>query len=310
MGWVYLIFTIVIGAGVPLLSWIFSQRLGAELVVERAGLQSRLVDGIQGLADITVFDRGNDYLEQLKGDGEACGHTQRQLAAISGFSSAFNTGLVNLGMLSTLAIAIPLVVAGKLPGVMLAVLTLSALAGFEAVMPLAQAAQTLSSSLQSGRRLFELVDAEPAVRDRVPSRRVQIRNMTLQFSDLDFGYPDGTDLVLRGINFNLPPGKRLAIVGPSGAGKTLICTNTHRNKPGSYSVSSHRGHISSMTRSVRTCFSPGLRLPTLSCIRLHEWRRSKILFLDCRRDMKLQLVSKGFASVAGKGRDWGSPGLY
>ena len=222
LGWVYLVFTILIGAGVPVLSRIFSLRPGAELVVERAGLQSRLVDGIQGLADITVFDRGNDYLEQLNRDGEACGHTQRQLAAIGGFSSALNTGLVNLGMLATLAVAIPLVGTGKLPGVMLAVLTLSALAGFEAVMPLAQAAQTLSSSLQSGRRLFELVDAEPAVRDRVPSDRVQIRNMTLQFSDLDFGYPDGTDLVLRGINFNLPPGKRLAIVGPSGAGKTSL----------------------------------------------------------------------------------------
>jgi ATP-binding cassette subfamily C protein CydC len=100
LGWVYLVFTILIGAGVPVLSRIFSLRPGAELVVERAGLQSRLVDGIQGLADITVFDRGNDYLEQLNRDGEACGHTQRQLAAIGGFSSALNTGLVNLGMLA------------------------------------------------------------------------------------------------------------------------------------------------------------------------------------------------------------------
>ena len=222
LGWVYLIFTIVIGAGVPLFSWIFSQRAGAELVVERARLQSRLVDGIQGLADITVFDRGNDYLEKLIKDGEACGQTQRQLAAISGISSALNTGLVNLGMLVTLVIAIPLVGTGKLPGVMLAVLTLSALAGFEAVMPLTQAAQSLSSSLQSVRRLFELVDAEPAVRDHVPSHWGQIRNMTLQFSDLDFVYPDSADLVLRGINFTLPPGKRLAIVGPSGAGKTSL----------------------------------------------------------------------------------------
>jgi len=222
LGWVYLGFTILIGAGVPLFSWIFSQRAGAELVVERARLQSRLVDGVQGLADITVFDRGNDYLKQLIGDGAACGRTHRRLASISGLSSALNIGLVNLGMLITLAIAVPLVGAGKLPGVMLAVLTLSALAGFEAVMPLPQAALTLSASLQSARRLFELVDAEPAVRDTVRSRRGQIRNMTLQVSDLDFVYPDSMDLVLRGVNFSLPPGKRLAIVGPSGAGKTSL----------------------------------------------------------------------------------------
>jgi ATP-binding cassette subfamily C protein CydCD len=222
LGRVYLLFMLVLGAGVPFLSWILSRRAGAELVKQRAGLQSRLVDDIQGLADITVFDRGSDYLAQMIQDGEACGKTQRKLASVSGLSSALSTALVNLGMLSILAMAILTVGEGRLPGVMLAVLALAAMAGFEAVMPLPLAAQTLSSSLQSARRLFELVDTEPAVKDRVVFRGGKIRNTTLQISGLDFSYPGNSDLVLKGIDFTLPPGKRLAIVGPSGAGKSTL----------------------------------------------------------------------------------------
>ena len=78
-------------------------------------------------------------------------------------------------MLAVLVLTIPLVGAGRIPGVMLAVLALAASAGFEAVMPLPLAAQTLSSSNQAARRLFEIVDAEPAVMDQMWRSRAQSR---------------------------------------------------------------------------------------------------------------------------------------
>ncbi len=143
LAWVYLAFTLALGIGVPLLSWTLSRCLGTELISRRAALQSRLVDGIQGLADLLAFGRGADYSESLAADGKAYGQTQRHLASLTGSSSALTTLLVNLGLLAVLALVIPLVAAGQVSGVMLAVLTLSALAGFEAVMPLPLAAQTL-----------------------------------------------------------------------------------------------------------------------------------------------------------------------
>jgi ABC-type multidrug transport system fused ATPase/permease subunit len=78
---------------------------------------------------------------------------------------------------------------------MLAVLTLSALAGFEAVMPLPLAAQTLSSSMQSARRLFEVVDVQPMVRETMSVRRdllseSPITNLELRITNLAFSYPN------------------------------------------------------------------------------------------------------------------------
>ncbi|MDP2994854.1 MAG: ATP-binding cassette domain-containing protein, partial [Anaerolineales bacterium] len=134
--------------------------------------------------------------------------------------------LVNLGMLAVLALTIPLVATGQVSGMMLAVLTLSALAGFEAVIPLPLASQTLSSSLQSARRLFEMVDAQPMVRESLSIRRDPLSesptNHELRITNLAFSYPGQSQPALQDITFQLAPGKRIAIVGPSGAGKSTL----------------------------------------------------------------------------------------
>ena len=222
LAWTYLAFLAFLGLGVPALSWSLSRRPGAELVTRRAGLQARLVDGIQGLPDLLVFGRGRDFVEGLMKDGKAFASTQRRLAFLNGLSTALTTLLVNAGMLAILALAIPEVVDGRLPGVMLAVLTLAALAGFEAIMPLPLAAQTLASSLQSARRLFEIVDADPAVVDPPAAAPVRSARPMLQFDRVAFSYPGNPQPAIRELDLAVQFGQKLAIVGPSGAGKSSL----------------------------------------------------------------------------------------
>jgi ATP-binding cassette subfamily C protein CydCD len=240
LAWTYLAFMLLLGLGVPLLAWALSRSLGAQLVSWRAALQSRLVDGIQGLADLLAFGRSPDYAQRLRADGKVYGGIQRRLAALTGLSSGLTVLLANLGMLAVLGLTIPLVSAGRIPGDMLAVLVLAASAGFEAVLPLPLAVQTLSASNQAARRLFEIVDAEPAVVDNVenreqigenrdqgiekrePATRASTLFSTLSLSNLSFTYPSSRDFALQGIDFSLAPGQRIAIVGPSGAGKSTL----------------------------------------------------------------------------------------
>ncbi len=235
LAWLYLAFMLLLGLGIPLLALHLNRRLGEEFVSRRAGLQARLVDGIQGLADLLAFGQGSDYLQRLSDEERHYGRVQRRLAALGGMSSALTVLLVNLGMLAMLVLAIQLVGAGQIPGVMLAVVTLAALAGFEAVMPLPLAAQTFSSSRQAARRLFEIVDAKPEVEDnegqRTDEERAENREIrpafsfpfpVLSVSALSFSYPGYSQPALQDISFQLTSGKRLAIVGPSGAGKSTL----------------------------------------------------------------------------------------
>jgi ATP-binding cassette subfamily C protein CydC len=107
---------------------------------------------------------------------------------------------------------------------MLASLTLLTFASFEAVIPLPLAAQMWNASREAARKLFEVVDTEPAVRDQavVSSAEVQNEPPDIRISDLSFSYPNQSIPALQNVTFDLPPATATAIVGPSGAGKSTI----------------------------------------------------------------------------------------
>ena len=72
-------------------------------------------------------------------------------------------------------------------------------------------------------RVREVLDAEPDVEDRPDARWVKRRNVRghVSFWDVSFSY-DGKRPVLDGVSFQARPGQTVAIVGPSGAGKTTL----------------------------------------------------------------------------------------
>jgi ABC-type multidrug transport system fused ATPase/permease subunit len=121
-----------------------------------------------------------------------------------------------------LFLVIPQVTAGNIQGVMLGTFTLMTLASFEAVTPLPLAAQMWNASREAAKRLFDVVDAEPAVKEIREKRLETSSSNSLQFSNLSFSYPNQLTLALQNISFTVPAGKSIAIVGPSGAGKSTI----------------------------------------------------------------------------------------
>jgi ABC-type multidrug transport system fused ATPase/permease subunit len=127
-----------------------------------------------------------------------------------------------------LLIAIPEVVVGRIAGVMLAPLVLITSASFEAVAPLPLAAQMWSGTRSAAKRLFAVVDAEPAVRESgdrtLPAARRTSPTPSLEFSDLSFTYPGEVTPAVKHISFGLRAGQKIAIVGPSGAGKSTLAS--------------------------------------------------------------------------------------
>lgn len=73
------------------------------------------------------------------------------------------------------------------------------------------------------RRFRELIEQEPEIKDRPNAVAVTHLNGNIVFDDVDFHYDDNK-AVLEGINLNIHAGETVAFVGPSGAGKTTICS--------------------------------------------------------------------------------------
>jgi ATP-binding cassette subfamily C protein CydCD len=219
---VFLGFFLSLGFLLPVLAQLVSRRTSSQMVELRADLHTRLVDGIQGMADLLAYEQEETRIHQIAKHGLAYGNAQRRLALLNGLFAGLSTWLTNLALWTILVLCIPQVVNGTLPGPMLASLTLLAFASFEAVTPLPLAAQLWNSSMQAARRLFEVVDAKPAIREDAPHLPNDPTNTDVEFSGLSFTYPGQHSPAVQNISFKIKAGESTAIVGPSGAGKSTI----------------------------------------------------------------------------------------
>lgn len=211
----------VTGIGVPLLTRRLGRSAGQSLVATRGELNAALLDGVQGLADLAAYGQQTRQIERVRALSERIHREQMHMARIGGLDAALGALLTGLAVITVLALAIPLVGEGRLGGVMLAVLALATISSFEAVLALPQAFQHLESNLAAARRLFDLVDASPAVVDP-PDPLPAPERCDLVVRDLRFRYAPGDPPALDGVSFTLPQGGKLAIVGASGAGKSTL----------------------------------------------------------------------------------------
>ncbi|MBC8254591.1 MAG: thiol reductant ABC exporter subunit CydC [Ardenticatenia bacterium] len=217
---IVLAFLLATGVGMPLVTRRLGRGMGRRLVTVRSELNAALVDSIQGAADLLVFGQEGQQ-QRIRALNQEMVALQGRMARVTALRNALSGLLVTLATVSVLLGAIPLVSGQRLDGVYLAVLVLAVIASFEAVLPLPSAFQHLESSTTAARRLFEIVDAPPAVRDpEVPSSATRDYGLTVQ--DLRFSYDQDERPALDGVTFTLPQGQRLAIVGPSGGGKSTL----------------------------------------------------------------------------------------
>jgi ATP-binding cassette subfamily B protein len=79
----------------------------------------------------------------------------------------------------------------------------------------------LKKSLADTARMFRLLDVDAAVADAAGARTLAARRPQVRFEDVQFGYRADRQ-ILRGVDFTVAPGRKLAVVGQSGAGKSTL----------------------------------------------------------------------------------------
>jgi ATP-binding cassette subfamily C protein CydCD len=230
-----LVFFTLVAVGLPMFIHQTSRAPGRRVVILRGALNIALVEGIQGMADLLAYGAEERHTRQVEVLSRQLGRAQKRFARIGGLQNSLGVLLANTCIWMILILAIPLVDSGAMSGVYLAVVVLAALASFEAVLPLPQAALFMESSLTAAERLHEVVDTEPEVQD--PAQPMPIPDtLDLKVDSLSFHYPSPLSPipfqeslkdphnVLSDVSFHLSPGKSLAIVGPSGAGKSTLAS--------------------------------------------------------------------------------------
>ncbi len=186
-------------------------------------LNAHAVDTVQGLSEIIAFSRIDERRRELIERTEH--HHQVRLPFFRDLT--FQTSLLEiatgLGGLAVVVVGALLVNAGHLESTMLPLLTLLSMAAFLPISEISNVSRQLADTLGSTRRLYA-VDNEPVVVTDGPGVRAEHApdGVPIELNDIDFQYEAGHRPALSDTTFKAPAGKTIALVGPSGAGKTTI----------------------------------------------------------------------------------------
>jgi len=202
----------------------FSRRARARYRTARAAIgevSSNLQEDISGVREAQAFRRGARNIARFAEANAA--NRDANVSAVA-VTSAFTPAI---DVLSTLATAIVvglggwLVVAGRLDvGVVVAFL-LWVGNFFRPIQQLSAFYTQAQAALAAAERVFELLDERPEVLDAPDARPIGPIAGRIAFEGVDFAYEPGRP-VLAGIELVVEPGQTVAIVGPTGAGKTTL----------------------------------------------------------------------------------------
>lgn len=210
-------FMVTAGTLLPYLTWWIGKRIGRHRVAVRATLNSQLVDAIQGLPDSLAYDDASNQLSVLEATNTSLSQRERQEARLESLHTGLSVLLLNLAMFSVLVTAI-----GRIEGVFLATVAMGVVAAFEAITPLALAAQHLDKELTAANRVFELIDNVPIIEEPAAPTTDPIVDYHLSIKNLAFRYDENEPLIYKDFSLDLPHGNRVAITGESGSGKSSL----------------------------------------------------------------------------------------
>jgi ATP-binding cassette subfamily B multidrug efflux pump len=182
-----------------------------------AGLQEEII----GVREAQAFNRTAANIERFRERNAANRAANVQAVAIT---SAFAPAI---DVLSTLATAVVIGYGGYL--VLTGTLTVGLLTAFliyvqQFFRPILLASQVYTqgqAALAGAERIYNILDEEPEPPDPPGAGKLGEIEGRIQFEDVTFAYDPGRS-VLHDVSFNIEPGQTVALVGPTGAGKTTI----------------------------------------------------------------------------------------
>ena len=184
-----------------------------------SGLIERILAVLSSIAAVKSFTRERHELERFADVGDRTRRARLDLTWQESVFSVTVTGVTLLGTALVLGVGGLHVLEGRLTVGSLLVVVAYLAAVYTPISEIARTTGTLQQAVVSARRVRELLALTPEAADAPGSVSADGVRGHVRFEDVDFAYEPGRP-VLRGVSFEARPGELVALVGPTGAGKT------------------------------------------------------------------------------------------
>ncbi|MCX5185910.1 thiol reductant ABC exporter subunit CydD [Streptomyces sp. NBC_00268] len=210
------------GVGVPLLTGAVARRAEHRLSPARGALATQVADLLTGTAELTVAGA----LPARTAEARRADTVLTRIASRAATATALGDGLTalttGLTVAATALVGAQAVAGGRLSGVAMALVVLTPLAAFEAVLGLPLAAQYRQRVRRSAESVYEVLDAPDPVREPEVPQSAPASPFPLRVQGLRTRHAGQDRDALAGLDLTLEQGRRIAVVGPSGSGKTTL----------------------------------------------------------------------------------------
>ena len=200
-----------------------SGQLGTQVRETMGQLNAHLVDGIQGLREVVGLGCEKRFTAELSRNSWRVATAQVRFHTEQARQASLNETLTGIGALAVLVTGVWLVSQGEMTRAVLPLATVLAMAAFGPVSEITRTFKELMETLASARRIFAIKDEPIPVTDgagMVSLPTIPDRPPSVIFDNTSFAYGPHESPVLQDVSFRIEPGQTVALVGPSGAGKT------------------------------------------------------------------------------------------
>ncbi|MGW4041271.1 thiol reductant ABC exporter subunit CydD [Streptomyces sp. NPDC004721] len=210
------------GAGVPLVTGAVARRAEHRLAPARGALAIRVTELLTGTAELAVAGALPTRITETRRADRLLTRIASRAAAATALGDGLTALISGLTVVATALVGAQAVTDGRLGGVTMAVVVLTPLAAFEAVLGMPLAVRYRHRVRRSAERVYEVLDAPEPVREPERSRQAPASPFPLAVRNLTARYAGQDRAALAGLDLTLQEGRRVAVVGPSGSGKTTL----------------------------------------------------------------------------------------